>query len=58
MKIERLDDEDNGEPHIKIEKSEYDLVYVAEDSKPKNSIVVVVTRCNGERKTPRLLKLT
>ena len=54
--LENLENDDSGEPHISIEKSEYDLVYVAEDHKPQNDIVVVITKCNGERKTPRLLK--
>ena len=57
LKINRLTGEAENSS-FSIEKSDYDLVYLAEDSNPKNSIVIVLTKFNGERKTPRLMRFT
>ena len=43
--------------NITVPMEDYDLAFVAEDSEPKNHILIVLTKFNGDMKTPRLLKL-
>ena len=42
---------------IKINRDGIELVYVAEDSDPDDHILLVMTKNDGDKKLPKLLKI-
>ena len=43
--------------HLEVDKNQYNMAFIANDEFPTDSIIVVLTKSTGEKKTPRLFKL-
>ena len=43
---------------LQTDKLSYNVVFLADDLSPTDSIIIVMTSLDGETKTPRLLKFT